>query len=206
MWCRNPAHLEVRPYALYLYLFYSLCNSSHFYVIIYRPYLSRHRSESSRTSSYALILCRRYNSSPRWSLPGSWFQLPLQYLCIPAKSIWAGHELYHVGSLGTPLHLASEVRLGCRYPAHLEVNRTHYICIYSIRYVVLHIFIYVPVTGRISPGTDRNQVGPLPMHSFSAGGSIRARGGHFQGRGTTFRCKTSALKSRASGRDPTCTA
>ena len=39
-----------------LCLFFSLCNSSHFYLCTcHRPYLSRHRSEASRTSSYALI-------------------------------------------------------------------------------------------------------------------------------------------------------
>jgi hypothetical protein len=38
------------------YLFYSLCNSSYFYLCTcHRPSLSQHRSESSRTFSYALI-------------------------------------------------------------------------------------------------------------------------------------------------------
>ena len=38
------------------YFFYSLCNSSYFYLCTcHRPYLSRHRSESSRTFSYAFI-------------------------------------------------------------------------------------------------------------------------------------------------------
>ena len=36
--------------------FYSLCNFSYFYLCTcHRPYLYRHRSESSRTFSYALI-------------------------------------------------------------------------------------------------------------------------------------------------------
>ena len=56
-------------------------------------------------------------------------------------------------------------------------------------------FIYVPITGCISPGTDRNQVGPLPMHSSSAGGATRPRGGHLQCRGTTFSCRTSVCLS-----------
>ena len=50
--------------------------------------------------------------------------------------------------------------------------------------------IYVPITGCISPGTDRNQVGPLPMHSYSAGSATRPRGSHLQGRETTFRSRT----------------
>jgi hypothetical protein len=65
-------------------------------------------------------------------------------------------------------------------------------------------FIYVPITGCISPGTDRNQVGPLPMHSSSAGGATRPRGGHLRGRGTTlkrygttFLFWTSAFQARA---------
>ena len=32
----------------------------------------------------------------------------------------------------------------------------------------------------------------------------RARDGHLKGRGTTFRCRTSAFQARASGRGPTC--
>ena len=39
----------------------------------------------------------------------------------------AGSDLFRVGSLGTPLHLSSEVRLGCRNAAHLEV-RPHALC------------------------------------------------------------------------------
>ena len=31
-------------------------------------------------------------------------------------------DLFRVGSLGTPLHLSSEVRLECRNQAHLEVR------------------------------------------------------------------------------------
>jgi hypothetical protein len=42
---------------------------------------------------------------------------------IPAgRRIGAGCDLFRVGSLGTPLHLSSEVHLGCRNPAHLEVR------------------------------------------------------------------------------------
>ena len=52
----------------------------------------------------------------------SWYQLPLQYLYIPGRRIGAGSDLFRVGSLGTPLFLSSDVRLGCRNPAHLEVR------------------------------------------------------------------------------------
>ena len=34
----------------------------------------------------------------------SWYQLPLQYLCIPGRRIGAGYDLFRVGSLGTSLH------------------------------------------------------------------------------------------------------
>jgi hypothetical protein len=41
--------------------------------------------------------------------------------------------------------------------------------------------MYVLVAGCISPGTERNRVGPLPMHSTSAGGpiSVMPTGGPF---------------------------
>ena len=144
--------------------------------------------------------------SPRWPLAGYCYQLPPQYLCIPGKSIWAGLDLNRVGSIVILLNLASEVRMGYRNPAHLEVGPyAVYLYLFYSLCNSLH-FIYVPVTGRISPGTDRNPVGPLPMHSSSAGGPTRARDGRLKGRGTTFRCRTSAFQARASGRDPTYTA
>ncbi len=36
--------------------------------------------------------------------------------------IGAGSDLFRVGSLGAPLFLPAEVRIGCRNPAHLEVR------------------------------------------------------------------------------------
>ena len=54
-------------------------------------------------------------------------------------------------------------------------------------------FLHVPVTGRIFPATARKPVGPLPMHSASAGYQDLARRGHLQRRGTTFPGGTSAF-------------
>ena len=65
-------------------------------------------------------------------------------------------------------------------------------------------FIYVPVTGRISPGMDQNPVGPLSLHSSSAGGPVRARGGHLQGRGTNLPSGSCASEPRTTGSEPTC--
>ena len=50
----------------------------------------------------------------------------------------------------------------------------------------MYIFLHIPVTGRIFPATARKPVGPLPMHSTSAGDEDLARRGHLQRRGTTF--------------------
>ena len=58
----------------------------------------------------------------RWSLAVSWYYLLLQNLCIPDKSIGARPDLSRGGSLLTPLHLSSELHLGCRNPADPEVR------------------------------------------------------------------------------------
>ena len=50
----------------------------------------------------------------------------------------------------------------------------------------MFVFLHVPVTGRIFPATARKPVGPLPMHSASAGDEDLARRGNLQRRGTTF--------------------
>jgi hypothetical protein len=44
----------------------------------------------------------------------------------------------------------------------------------------------------------------FPMHSSSAGGTIRVRSGHSQGPGTNFPCSTCFFQAGASGRDATC--
>jgi len=58
-------------------------------------------------------------------------------------------------------------------------------------------FIYVPVTGRNSPGTDQNKVEPLSMHPANAGGGVRARGDQLLRGGTTFPCGYPAFEARA---------
>ena len=46
---------------------------------MYRPYLSRHGSETSRTSSNALSQCRRSRFSPQRPAAASWYHLPRWY-------------------------------------------------------------------------------------------------------------------------------
>ena len=57
----------------------------------------------------------------------------------------------------------------------------------------MYVFLHVPVTGRIFPAMARKPVGPLPMHSASAGDEDLARRGHLQRRGTTFPGGTSGF-------------
>ena len=64
-----------------------------------------------------------------------------------------------------------------------------------------YIFVYVPVTGRITPATARNRLGLLPAHSPSGGGQVRARGGWLQRRSASFPCGTSATEAGAQGQD-----
>ena len=66
----------------------------------------------------------------------------------------------------------------------------------------MYIFPHVPVTGRIFPPMARKRVGPLPMHSASAGGQVTARGGQLKRRGTTFPGGTSAFWPRTAGQEP----
>ena len=65
----------------------------------------------------------------------------------------------------------------------------------------MYVFLHVPVTGRIFPATARKPVGPLPMHSASAGDQDLARRGHLQRRGTTFPGGTSAFQPRTAGQE-----
>jgi len=39
--------------------------------------------------------------------------------------------------------------------------------------------VYEPAAGRIVPATAQNRLGPLPTHSPSGGGRVRARGGRY---------------------------
>jgi hypothetical protein len=66
----------------------------------------------------------------------------------------------------------------------------------------MYIFPHVPVTGRIFPAMARKRVGPLPMHSASAGDQVGARGCQLQRRGTTFPGGTSASQPRTAGQEP----
>ena len=60
--------------------FCALCNYVYFSVCTcYRPYLSRHGSEASRTSSHALSQCRRSRFSPQRLPAASWYHLPRWY-------------------------------------------------------------------------------------------------------------------------------
>ena len=57
--------------------------------------------------------------------------------------------------------------------------------------------VYVPAAGCIFPAVYRNRVGPLPTHSASAGGGVRARGDQLLRGGTTFPCGYPAFEARA---------
>ena len=58
---------------------------------------------------------------------------------------------------------------------------------------IMYIFVCVPAIGYTAPGIAQNRVGPLSVHSPSAGGRRTARGGHLQRRGASCLCSTSAI-------------
>ena len=55
--------------------------------------------------------------------------------------------------------------------------------------------VYVPATGCIFPAAYRNQVGPLPTHSASAGDEVGARGDQLLRGGATFPCGNLAFEA-----------
>ena len=67
----------------------------------------------------------------------------------------------------------------------------------------MFLFVYVPIAGRIEPASARNRFGPLSMRSTSKRGPGRARGCHWERRGSTFLCITSAIQVEAAGLDQT---
>ena len=67
----------------------------------------------------------------------------------------------------------------------------------------MYLFMYVPVAGRIVPAPAQDRIGPLSMRSTSKGGPGRARGCHWERRGSTFLCITSAIRVEAAGLDRT---
>ena len=61
----------------------------------------------------------------------------------------------------------------------------------------MYKYVYVPAAGCIFPAVYRNRVGPLPTHSTSAGGAVRARRDQFLRGGGTFPCGYPAFEARA---------
>ena len=61
----------------------------------------------------------------------------------------------------------------------------------------MHIFMYVPVADCIAPASARNRIGTLSKRSTGNGGPGRARGCHWERRGSTFLCITSAIRVEA---------
>ena len=106
-----------------LVIFCAFCINVYFSACTcYRPYLSRHGSETSRTSSNALSQCGRSRFSPQRPPAASWYHLPRWYFCILAQNGGTRAALIRVGSFGTEGGSPSEVRLGCGNPAHQEVR------------------------------------------------------------------------------------
>ena len=70
-----------------------------------------------------------------------------------------------------------------------------------IVHLLIYLCMYEPAAGRIVPNTAQNRLGPLPTHSPSGGGRVRARGGRLQRRSASFPRGTSAIQAGAQRQD-----